>query len=141
MFFLTKIFQMLFASAHPSTPFFRSKLMWTKRLIDWGLTHIYFGFFIFHIWLCYGKPIISSSVGNMELHKLMILKILWCPIFTPLIIPLVGAKIACVTFLSQVCLVLPQIAGEKWDIFKKDFLTKKPLTTKCSLKSTWNSSK
>ena len=43
----------------------------------------------------------------------MIFEILWCPIFTQLLILLGGIKIGCVPFLPQVCLVFTPNYGVK----------------------------
>ena len=52
----------------------------------------------------------------------MILEILWCPVFTPMVILLGGVKMGHLPFLSQVCPVFTKNHGVKQDIFKSNFL-------------------
>ena len=52
----------------------------------------------------------------------MILEILWCLIFTPLIIPLGWVKWDVSHFYPRCVSFLPQIMGLKWDIFQSNFL-------------------
>ena len=51
----------------------------------------------------------------------MILEMLWCLIFTPLIIPLGWVKMGCVPFLPQVCLVFTPNHGVKMGHLSKQF--------------------
>ena len=80
---------------------------WLKHPISTLLTHIHFVFLFYipDLALCYKKPIHCSSVDREEEHEIMILEIIWCPVFTPLVILLGGVKTGHVPFLSQVCLV------------------------------------
>ena len=72
-------------------------------------------FYIADLALQYKKPIYSSSIGSIEQRYIMILGILWCPIFTPLVILLGEIKmrhlIFTVLFLLQVCPVFTPNCG------------------------------